>query len=215
MAYEQNKILIADDHPLLLRGLHDFLKSVGYHNILEVNDGLEAYNTILKEEPSLAILDIRMPKLSGIEVARKCRTNHVKTQIILITLHQEKELFDQAQKLGVAGYIFKQFTLVEIHDCIKEVLAGRRYFSPRLKQYFHFSKSNNPVLDQLTPSEKKILRLIAKNHTTPQIAKMLFIASKTVEKHRSNISKKLGLSGKTNSLLLWAKQHEDALDSGF
>ncbi len=206
------KILIADDHPLLLRGLYDFLKSVGYQNIIDAKDGLEAYNSILKEEPDLAILDIRMPKLSGIEVARKCRTNHVKTRIILITLHQEKELFDQAYQLGVAGYIFKQFTLVEIHECVKEVSAGRQYFSPQLKEYFQFDRPRHPHLDQLTPSERKILRLIAKNHTTPQIADMLFIAAKTVEKHRSNISKKLGLSGKTNSLLLWAKQNEGKLD---
>ena len=211
MTQEKIKILIADDHPLLLRGLHDFLKSIGYRDISETNDGLEAYNTILKESPDLAILDIRMPKLSGIEVARLCRSNQIKTRIILITLHQEKELFDQAQQLGVAGYIFKQFTLVEIHDCLKEVIAGRHYFSPKLKQYFNFDQQSDPLLSQLTPSEKKILRLIAKNHTTPQIAEMLFIAAKTVEKHRSNISKKLGLSGKTNSLLIWAKQNEAKL----
>ena len=206
------KILIADDHPLLLRGLTDFLKSLGFDNIIEANDGLDAYNSILQQKPSLAILDIRMPKMSGIEVVRKCRTNKVEIKIILITLYQEKTLFDEAQNLGVHGYIFKQFALAEIEECLNKVLNNEPYFSPELKKYFNINSNQGNILENLTPSEIKILRLIAKNFTTPQIAETLFISNKTVEKHRSNIIKKLGITGKTNSLLLWAKQNERQLN---
>ena len=132
------KILIADDHPLLLRGLSDFLKSLGYHNIIEANDGLDAYNLILQENPFLAILDIRMPKLSGIEITRKCRTNRLKTKIVLITLHQEKSLFNEAKNLEVSGYLFKQFALVEMEECLKKVMYNQTYFSPELKKVFSY-----------------------------------------------------------------------------
>lgn len=206
-----NKILIADDHPLLLRGLKDFLNSLGYDQLIEANDGLEAYHGIVQEQPELAILDIRMPKMSGLEVAKKCKNNRLKTKIILITLHQEKSLFEEAIKLSVHGYIFKQFALAEIEECLKQVTANQMYFSPELKKYFHMEMEGKEFLEKLTPSEIKILRFIAKNYTTPQIAETLFISSKTVEKHRSNIIKKLGISGKTNSLLLWAKQNEQKL----
>ena len=206
------KILIADDHPLLLRGLADFLKSLGYKNIIEANNGLEAYNAIIKDDPFLSILDIRMPKMSGLEIVRKCKTNRIKTKIILITLHQEKNLFDEAKRLGVSGYIFKQFALTEIEACLKQVLNNETYFSPELKKYFQIENTQGEILEILTPSEIKILRFIARNYTTPEIAETLYISNKTVEKHRSNIIKKLGLTGKTNSLLLWAKQNEKSLN---
>lgn len=212
MKNKNTKILIADDHPLLLRGLSDFLRSLGFKNLIEANDGLEAYNLIVEHNPFLAILDIRMPRLSGIEVTRKCRTNRMKTAIVLITLHQEKSLFQEAKKLDVAGYIFKQFALIEIEECLKKVMNKKKYFSPELNKYFNHNIDKTNITNNLTPSELKILRFIAKNHTTPEIAQLLFISNKTVEKHRSNIIKKLGLTGKTNSLLLWTKQHEDKFE---
>ncbi len=208
---KSQKILIADDHPLLLRGLSDFLNSLGYQNIVETTNGLDAYNIIIKEEPSLAILDIRMPKLSGLEVAKKCKTNRLKTKIIIITLHQEKELYERASSVGISGYIFKQFALKEIEECIEQVLAGEEYFSEQLKDILNVEEDKDDILAKLTPSEIKILRLIQKRMTTPQIAEALFVSGKTIEKHRSNMSKKLNLSGKTNSLLLWATNHKSIL----
>ncbi len=201
---KSQRILIADDHPLLMRGLSDFLKSSHYNEILEASNGLEALNTIIRNEPDLAILDIRMPKLSGLEVAKRCKTNRIKTKIIIITLHQDKGLYEKAMQIGVSGYIFKQFALREIEECISKVLSGETYFSEELKKYINTTDNEDEILSKLTPSEIKILRLIQEKLTTPQIADSLFISTKTVEKHRSNIIRKLNLSGKTNSLLLWA-----------
>ncbi|MEO0779761.1 MAG: response regulator transcription factor, partial [Bacteroidota bacterium] len=174
------KILVADDHPLLLKALRDFIEDLGYAQIIEAYNWLDAYHMILREAPLLALLDIRMPQLSGLEVVSRCRTQKSKTRMVLITLHQEKSLFKQAQQLGVYGYLFKQSALAEIETCLKAVIAGERYFSPELEQYFQ--SPSHELTAMLTPSEKKILRLIAQNYTSPQIAEQLFISTKTVEK---------------------------------
>ncbi|NND88318.1 MAG: response regulator transcription factor, partial [Flavobacteriaceae bacterium] len=94
---KDQSIITADDHPLLLKGLNDFLLEKGYNIIGSGNNGLEAYELIEREHPDIAILDIQMPKMSGLDVAKKCKENHLATKIILITLHKERQLYDQAK----------------------------------------------------------------------------------------------------------------------
>lgn len=200
-------IIIADDHPLLLKGLYDFLLEKKYNIIDKASDGISAYNLILKHNPDIAILDIEMPKLTGIEIAKKCKANHISTKIILITLHREKDLFYQAQELNIFGYILKDFAIEEIQTCLDSVSNGIPYFSPKIKSLLTKKSESNNLLSNLTPSEVKILKLIAKDKTNKEIAEMLFISVRTVEKHRSNIIIKLSLSPKTNSLLIWAKEN--------
>src|SRR5690606_20120457 len=200
-------LIIADDHPLLLKGLYDFLLEKKYNIIDKASDGISAYNLILKHNPDIAILDIEMPKLSGIEIAKKCKTNNISTKIILITLHREKDLFYQAQELNIFGYILKDFAIEEIQTCLDSVSNGIPYFSPKIKSLLTRKNESNNLLSSLTPSEIKILNLIAKDKTNKEIAEMLFISVRTVEKHRSNIIIKLSLSPKTNSLLIWAKEN--------
>lgn len=200
-------LIIADDHPLLLKGLYDFLLEKKYNIIDKAPDGISAYNLILKHNPDIAILDIEMPKLSGIEIARKCKTNNLSTKIILITLHREKDLFYQAQELNIFGYILKDFAIEEIQTCLDSVSNDIPYFSPKIKSLLTRKSESNNLLSNLTPSEIKILKLIAKDKTNKEIAEMLFISVRTVEKHRSNIIIKLSLSPKTNSLLIWAKEN--------
>lgn len=200
-------LIIADDHPLLLKGLYDFLLEKKYNIIDKASDGISAYNLILKHNPDIAILDIEMPKLSGIEIAKKCKANNISTKIILITLHREKDLFYQAQELNIFGYILKDFAIEEIQTCLDSVSNGIPYFSPKIKSLLTKKSDSNNLLSNLTPSEIKILKLIAKDKTNKEIAEMLFISVRTVEKHRSNIIIKLSLSPKTNSLLIWAKEN--------
>lgn len=202
-------ILIADDHPLLVSGLEVFLQGLTFHIISKTFDGISAYNDIVKLNPDVAILDVSMPKMSGIEIARKCKKNNIKTKIILITFHKDKSLYLEAQKLNISGYIFKEFALNEIEDCLHSVINDKPYFSPKIAEFLKIDVNSNDKIDTLTKSEKKILTLIAKNLTTNEISQRLFISPKTVEKHRSNISKKLDLDGKTNSLLVWASQNKD------
>ncbi len=207
----QESIIIADDHPLLLKGLNDFLQEKGYNIIGTGNNGREAYNLIAKMEPDIAILDIQMPFMSGLEIAQKCQNNQLNTKIILITFHKEKDLYHKAKELQVYGYILKEFALEEIENCIKTVSEGNPYFSPKIKELLSLQSHGNSSLNVLTPSEKKILKLIAKDKTNKEIAAMLFISHRTVEKHRSNMINKLKLEHKTNSLLIWAKEHQDKL----
>lgn len=200
-------IITADDHPLLLKGLNDYLLEKKYNVIGSGNNGREAYNLIIKVNPEIAILDIQMPYMSGLEIAKNCKANGLKTKIVLITLHKERELFQKAQDLNIFGYILKEFALEEIENCINTVSKGEHYYSPKILELLAEEFPNDGILNLLTPSEKKILKLIAKDKTNKEIATLLFISYRTVEKHRSNIITKLKLEPKTNSLLIWAKEH--------
>ena len=205
---KQESIIIADDHPLLLKGLSDFLLEKGYNVVGSGNNGREAFNLINKLKPDIAILDIQMPFMSGLEIARKCNNNGIETKIILITFHKEKQLYNEANDLNIYGYILKEFALEEIENCLKSVAEGNPFFSPKISDVLVTNSKKNNVLDVLTPSEKKILKLIAMDKTNKDIASLLFISHRTVEKHRSNIISKLNLEHKTNSLLIWAKEHQ-------
>lgn len=204
-------IIIADDHPLLLKGLSDFLIEKGHNLIGKGNNGREAYNLIIKMKPDIAILDIQMPYLSGLEIAQKCKDLNLKTKIVLITLHKEKDLYQKAQELNIFGYILKEFALEEIENCIKTVTQGTPFFSDRIKELIGVVLLEDSELSSLTPSERKILKLIARDRTNKEIASQLFISYRTVEKHRSNIINKLNIEPKTNSLLIWAKENHDKL----
>ncbi|HPE82261.1 MAG TPA: response regulator transcription factor [Aequorivita sp.] len=204
-------IIIADDHPLLLKGLSDFLVEKGYNLVGSGKDGREAYNLITKKTPDIAILDIQMPYMSGLEIAQQCKGLDLDTKIVLITLHKEKDLYQKAQELNIFGYILKEFALEEIENCIKTVTEGAPFFSDKIKELIGVVFVDDGELNTLTPSEKKILKLIAQDKTNKEIASQLFISYRTVEKHRSNIITKLNIEPKTNSLLIWAKEHHEKL----
>lgn len=204
-------IIIADDHPLLLKGLSDFLIEKGFNLLGSGKDGREAYNLITQIKPDIAILDIQMPFMSGLEIAQKCKGLAIETKIVLITLHKEKELYQKAQELNIFGYILKEFALEEIETCIKTVTEGVPFFSDKIKELIGVVLIDDSDLNTLTPSEKKILKLIAQDKTNKEIASQLFISYRTVEKHRSNIITKLNIEPKTNSLLIWAKEHHNKL----
>ncbi|MFP2996931.1 response regulator transcription factor [Spongiivirga sp. MCCC 1A20706] len=204
-------IIIADDHPLLLKGLYDFLSEKKFNIVGQYPDGNAAYNAIVKDAPDIAVLDIQMPIMSGIEVAAACKKNKIETKIVLITLHREKDLYLQAKELNIFGYILKEFAIEEIELCLNAVIEGTPYFSPNITQSLNVDEQADEKLKLLTPSEKKILKLIAEDNSNKEIAELLFISARTVEKHRSNIISKLDLTPKTNSLLLWAKEHRTFL----
>ena len=204
-------IIIADDHPLMLRGINDFLESKGFNILGSAADGQAAYSLIVKERPDIAILDIRMPYMTGLEVAEECKKNKIGTKIILITFDKEEALFDEAKALHVYGYILKEFAIEEIETCIAHVEMDEPYFSEAISLHLNNSLplNNSSILDGLTKSEKKIVHLIAENKTSQQIADELNVAIKTIHKHRSNIVSKLQLDHKPTSLALWANLNKD------
>jgi DNA-binding NarL/FixJ family response regulator len=200
------RIIIADDHPFTLMGTKSFVESLG-HTITDVcSNGITALNLILAHQPQIAILDINMPGMDGLEVLEKITKQKLQTKVILLTMHKEMTIFNKAKQLGVSGYILKEFAQEELEKCVEEVKRGNQYVSPSLMNDLVVTQENSTAegLDKLTFAEKKIVELIAQQKTSRQIADLLFISEKTVEGHRSNIIQKLGLPKEKNTLLVWA-----------
>ncbi|MEQ9300966.1 MAG: response regulator transcription factor [Cyclobacteriaceae bacterium] len=206
------RLLIADDHAFLLKGLKEHLASNGYQVVGEATDGQVALDLILQLNPNMAILDIEMPSLSGFSIADYCKKHNLLTKIIILSFHKEPEFVNQAKHLGISGYLLKEDTSDEIFECIDAVFNGQSYFSKNLEMKPDGANMTGQ-LTLLTPSELKILRLIAQAKSTTEIAEMLFISERTVEKHRSNTLSKLCLSGQPNSLAIWAIEHKSLIIS--
>ncbi|MFS4484232.1 response regulator [Hyunsoonleella sp. 2307UL5-6] len=201
----QTSIVIADDHPLMLRGLTDFLTSKGYNILGSAEDGKNAYNLIVKLKPKIAILDIRMPYKTGLEIAEEVQKHNLPTKVILITFDKEEEIYDKALEFGVYGYILKEFAIEEIETCISHVENNKPYFSEEIANYLKHNSNKRPKeLELLTKSELKIVTLISDSKTSQEIANELSISPRTVDKHRSNILSKLNLDNKPTSLFIWS-----------
>lgn len=202
-------IIIADDHPLVLKGLYDFLTEKNHNVVGSATNGKEAYELIIKHKPDIAILDIRMPYKSGIEITEACISNNIKTKIVLITFEKSAQLYHKAKALNVSGYILKEFALSEIENCLTAIENNNPFYSPEIEE-FMLTQENVIDISILTPTEKKILKLIAQNKTAKEIGVILFTSSRTVEKHKSHIINKLNIESHQNSLLIWAKENQDS-----
>ncbi|UZD21970.1 response regulator transcription factor [Algoriphagus halophytocola] len=211
MSSQNITVVIADDHPILLKGLKDFLLDLDMNIVGVASEGEEALKLILEKKPSLAILDMEMPHKSGLEIASKCKEMKLPTKIILLTLHKELYLYQQAKELNLSGYILKEFALDDLTKAIAKVLDGEQFFSEKI---FEGLKDQLQTKEEthLTRSEIKILRLIAEGISTNEIADKLFISVRTVEKHRSNMIQKLNLDKKHNTLLIWAQKNRHLID---
>ena len=203
-------IIIADDHPLILKGLYDFLVEKEFNIIASAKNGKEALTLIKAHQPDIAILDIQMPYLTGLQVAEKCSEINLKTKIIIITFEKSAEIYNEAKALGIYGYILKEFAIEEVEHCIENVLQEKTYFSPELIEYLEIKETPHE-LKKLTTTEMKVLKLIADNKTAKEIGEALFSSVRTIEKHKSHIRSKLNLSSKSNSIVLYAKDHQEFL----
>lgn len=201
-------IIIADDHPLVLKGLNDYLIEQRFNVLASAKNGKEALSLIKAHAPDIAILDIKMPFLTGLEIAEKCKKDKLATKIVLITFEKDETTYNIAKSIGVFGYVLKEFALEEIENCIASVIKNRPYFSPELLNFLELKKQPQ-YLNTLTTHEKNILRFISNNKTGVEIGALLSISTRTVEKHKSNIIKKLKLERKQNSLLIWAKENSE------
>ncbi|MER0439057.1 response regulator transcription factor [Emticicia sp. W12TSBA100-4] len=202
------RILIADDHPFTLMGTKGFVESLGYKVEDICSNGITAYNLINTHQPNIAILDINMPGMDGLEVLEKVYRQKLKTKVILLTMHKEMTVFKKANQFEVSGYILKENAQEDLQLCLEAVKKGNQYISKNLENDLLIDNSSeNDVLNKLTFTEKKILELIAQQKTSKLIAEMLFISEKTVEGHRTNIINKLELPKEKNVLLIWASKH--------
>jgi DNA-binding NarL/FixJ family response regulator len=178
--------------------------------LAEAADGHECLALIEKLQPDVAVVDIDMPGLDGFAVARAIGERKLPVEVIFLTVHREEDFLNEAISLGVKGYVLKDSAVSDIVTAIKAVAAGQHFTSPAMTTYL-FSHSRHtqtaiPDLEDLTPAERRILRLIAEYKTNKMIADELFLSKRTVEKHREIICEKLGVSG-SHALLKFALSH--------
>jgi two-component system, NarL family, response regulator DegU len=206
---KQIKTVIADDHPLFRSGVKDALSKIDTIEVVaEAGDGMQAYQEILSNVPALAVLDIEMPLLSGIDVARKIINEKSQVKVILLTMHKSKHFLHDALQAGVHGYLLKDNAIEELKNCIQTVMGGSIYISLQLQHLLNEQADASSVeiqlvQEKLTATEKVILKLISEGKTSLEIAGLLFISANTVDNHRYNMTKKLSLEGK-NSLMKFA-----------
>jgi DNA-binding NarL/FixJ family response regulator len=210
---KQIRIVLADDHPVVLKGLRMSVEEDPRHIVVgEAPDGEKALDCIRNLHPDLAILDINMPKLDGFAVARERSRLNFPTKIIFLTLHNDQKIFDAAIKLGVKGYLLKESAVQEIAAAIESVVSGRTYIGSTIaaqvmERQLKVPSSVDSMLGRLTPAERTILRRIASGKASKEIAEELSIHYRTVENHRVNACRKLGIAG-SNALLRFAVQHK-------
>ncbi len=203
------KFVIADDHVFLLNGLHQALEEKG-HDVLGIaKDGIEAVNMILLHQPDIALLDIDMPLLTGFDVIKMARVKTIKTKFVVLSFHKELEYIALAKSIGISGYLLKEDSIDELDACIKAIQDNEEYFSTSLQKIsLKEVDSTLKNLNLLTPSECQILKFIAEEYDTNKIAMSLHVSERTIEKHRSNIIRKINLEVKNNTLGQWALKNQ-------
>ncbi len=205
------KIIVADDHPLFLKGLKDTLADETDFEILDsASNGQEALEKIIALQPDVATLDLDMPLMNGIEVAKVLLKDHKNIKIVILSMHKDADIIRAAMALGINGYVFKDDAVNDLVSAIRVANEGGHYISVDNTKAFAFVNDNNELIGDLTKMEKLILKEIALQKTTKQIADENFISTKTVENHRANICRKLNLSG-NNALLKFALKVSDSL----
>jgi DNA-binding NarL/FixJ family response regulator len=211
-------ILIADDHPIFRKGLRQVIETEARLKVVaEADDGEAALEQIRQFQPNIAVLDIHMPNMSGFELAQAVREQGLALEMIFLTMHKAEDLFNAAIDIGVKGYVLKDSAVTDIVASVKAVANGQLYISPQLSDFL-LNRSNRaralreekPSLDNLTPTERRVLSMLADYKTSKQIAKELFIHWRTVDNHRANICAKLGLRG-SHALMKFAIEHKSEI----
>ncbi len=212
------RIVIADDHPVFRQGLRQIIESEPDLQVVgEAGDGNSALERIQSLGPGIAILDIDMPQLDGMAVTRRLREEQLPVEIIFLTIYREERLLNRALDLDVKGYVLKDSAVTDIVSSIKAVANGEHYTSPALTSYLVRrrrgaapAKEPQLGLQDLTPTERRILALIADYKTSKEIAEELGISRRTVETHRTNICQKLEIHG-SHALMKFALEHKSIL----
>jgi two-component system, NarL family, response regulator DegU len=212
------RIIMADDHPIFRSGLRQMIEEDENIKILgEADNGQGAIDLIKELNPDIALLDIDMPQKTGLEVLRELKNIKQNPKVIFLSVFADEDIYDEAMELGICGYVLKDSAVSDIIECIYKVYEGNYYISSSLSNLLVNKKSKAkklteqlPLIEQLTKSEKQILKFISEGRTTKEISEMLDISFKTAENHRTNISNKLGLKG-SNSLLKFAIENKSQL----
>jgi DNA-binding NarL/FixJ family response regulator len=214
----QIKIIVADDHPMFRDGVKQALSNdPSLHVVAVASDGEQALRLIKEHSPDIAVLDMNMPKMTGLNVLKELKKAELRTEVVFLTMFDDEEIFNETMDLGVKGYILKESASIDIVNAVRSVHEGRHYLSPALtdkllkrkekKESFSLSY---PQLQTLTEQERRILKMIADSKTSKEIADTLFLSQKTIDNYRFKISEKLELSG-SYSLLKFALENKALL----
>lgn len=211
----RSRIIIADDHPVFRTGLRDIIETDRhFHIVEEAGDGEEALRHVRAHNPDALVLDIEMPRLDGLEVARQLHEEGSTVAILILTMHQNESIFNRAMDYGVTGYLLKDSAAADIVHALVAVISGKYFISAALtEQALEHARQELSVVNgfnELSRTELKILVRIAAANTSVQIADELNVSLRTVENHRSHIGQKLGLRG-SYSLLRYALENRELI----
>jgi DNA-binding NarL/FixJ family response regulator len=193
------RILLADDHAVVRRGLRLVLDAEpDLEVVAEAGDGAEAVERGLTEDLELAILDVSMPRMTGLQAARELTRRRPDLRVLILSMHDNEQYFFEALKAGASGYVLKSVADRDLVEACRATMRGEPFLYPAavtalIRDHLARADSGNGESDVLTPRELEILKLIAEAHTSREIADLLVISVKTVERHRANILEKLGM----------------------
>ena len=190
-------VLVADDHGIVRSGLKMLIeRQDGMRVVAEADDGVTAVEAALREQPDVAVLDVSMPRMTGVQAAREIKARCPDTSVVLLSMHDEERYLYDGLKAGASGYVLKRAADEDLIEAVRSVASGRPFLSamtqPALVKEWLDQGEQGPR-DPLTPRELDVVKLIAEAYTNKQIAEILKVSEKTVESHRANVLAKLGM----------------------
>lgn len=194
------RILVADDHPIVRAGLKRVLDAnADMEVVAEAEDGAEAVKKALAEDVHLAILDVSMPKTTGIQAAAELHKRRPEMKLLMLSMYDSEQFLLESLKAGASGYVLKSDADKDIVEAVRQTMRGQSFLYPSaistlVKDFVERGRPENEQFDVLTPRELQVLKLIAEAYTSKEIAQELVVSVKTVERHRQNILDKLGMS---------------------
>ena len=196
----KTRILLADDHPMVRRGLRMVLDSEpDLEVVAEAGDGAEAVETALAQGVDLAVLDVAMPRMTGLQAAAELKRRKPELRTLMLSMYESEQYFFEALKAGASGYVLKSAADQDLVEACRAAMRGEPFLYPAavtalIRDFLNrAARGEDGPADPLTPRELEIVKLVAEGHTTDEIAATLVISKKTVEHHRSNVLEKLGM----------------------
>jgi DNA-binding NarL/FixJ family response regulator len=196
----KTRILLADDHAMVRRGLRMVLDAEpDLEVVAEVSDGAEALKRMLEGDVHLAILDVTMPRMTGLQAAREIHKRVPDARVLVLSMHDNEQYLYEALKAGASGYVLKSAAHKDLVEACRSAMRGEPFLYPGavtvlIKDFLAHAREGAPARENpLTPREEEVTKLIAEGHTSKEIATLLVLSEKTVERHRANILEKLGL----------------------
>jgi DNA-binding NarL/FixJ family response regulator len=190
------RVLIADDHGIVRSGLRMLIeRQADMQVVAEANDGVDALERAQDEHPDVAVLDVSMPRMTGLQAAREIRAHSPDTRVLLLSMHDDERYFFEGLEAGAAGYVLKRAADTDLIDALRTVAAGRSFLSDDAQESLmrEWQEGRAEPASPLTPRELEVVKLIAEAFTNKQIAETLKLSEKTVESHRANLLMKLGM----------------------